>query len=684
MTIRNVQPDIPDLRDRLYMPTLQPLPSAYNSRPFVDPAFRERVLNQEDTQACTGFALAAMIEKLRYETWANGQSGEDPVRVSPYMLYYFARRHDELPGEDEEGGSTARGAMKAWSKHGACEFSLWPELRQKKSPRGDAKTKDSEMKWISDAFKRPLGAYFRVDHTSIADMHAALRESGVIYVTAMTHTGWDKVPKDGIIPFGPDVEAAGGHAFLVVGYDECGFWMQNSWGPDWANRGFARVAYRDWRKNSMDAWVGQLGVATTAQIESLEKGLSFRSVATAAGAAPMLSTNPVVSAQQINPYIINLENNGTLSDHGQFATRPEDFEELLDHYIPNAIEQFGLGEGDPIDVAIYCHGGLTPESAAAETARLWVPEIFAARIFPLFIMWETGWDDIIKNIIQDAVQKLKGAAGAGPFGWLKDTAIGLKNAALESELWKKRFENLVSLPGSLEWDEMKENAEAATKNAKGGLHQLYAVLQRAEHAALRPRLRFHLIGHSAGSVFHAYLAPALVAAGYSVDGIYFMAPACRADLFKDQLLPLYKSGKIQSYAQFHLTDTAEQQDKCTDLYLRSLLYLVSNAFELGHQVPILGMEKFVHADPALTHKPAGAAVWDHVAAPTGPASNRPVSERSNSTSHGGFNEDQDTLKAIIARMVARRVPAGNSAAKRSKAKTTLSPRGSRSVTTKPR
>jgi predicted alpha/beta hydrolase family esterase len=664
MSIRNVQPDIPDLRDRLYVPTLQPLPPTFNARPFVDPAFRERVLHQGETQACTGFALASLIEKLHYDTWADGQLGDDPVRVSPFMLYYFARRYDELPGEDEDGGSTARGAMKAWSKHGACLRELWPELRQKKGPRSDAKTKDSRMRWISDAFRRPLGAYFRVDHNSIADMHAALRETGSIYVTAMTHTGWDRVKDDGTIPFDDTCEQAGGHAFLLVGYDEHGFWMQNSWGPDWANKGFARLAYRDWRSHSMDAWVAQVGVATSAQIESLTSGLSLTGQATAAGAAPMLSTNPTVSAQQINPYIINLENNGTLSDRGQFATRPEDFEELLDHYLPNAVAEFGLGDKAPIDIAIYCHGGLTPESAAAETARQWVPAIFEARIFPLFIMWETGWQDTIRNIFRDAMAKLTGAAGAGPFGWLKDTLSGLKNSALESEMWKKRFENLVSIPGTTAWKEMKENAEAATKNPMGGLHQLAAMLKRSSYDTLRPRLRFHLIGHSAGAVFHAHLAPALAATGRGVDGIYFMAPACRSDLFKKELLPLYAKGRIKSYAQFHLTEAAEQQDKCTDLYLRSLLYLVSNAFERGREVPILGMQKFFHADPALTAKPAGAEVWDHIATPTGPGGNRPVTERSNSTTHGGFNEDQDTMKAIIARITARRSTGGTTPAKR--------------------
>ena len=41
------------------------------------------------------------------------------ARVSPRMLYELARRYDEWPGEAYEG-SSARGAIKAWAKHGVC------------------------------------------------------------------------------------------------------------------------------------------------------------------------------------------------------------------------------------------------------------------------------------------------------------------------------------------------------------------------------------------------------------------------------------------------------------------------------------------------------------------------------------------------------------------------------------
>ena len=207
-----------------------------------------------------------------------------------------------------------------------------------------------------------------------------------------------------------------------------------------------------------------------------------------------------------------------------------------------------------------------PEESAAKTARTWVPALFARKIFPVFLMWETGWADILKAIAKDAFDRVRGVAGAA--FWDKAT-----------DWWNERIENLVSGLGTLEWDEMKENAEAASKNSKGGLQMLYQELLKPEHAALRSRLRFHLIGHSAGAILHAHLGAALARAGLEVDGAYFLAPACRVDLFESKLLPLYRSGKIKSYVQFHLRDKVERQDTCINIYRRSLLYLVSNAFE---------------------------------------------------------------------------------------------------------
>jgi hypothetical protein len=98
------RPDPPDFRDRMYTPSLKPLSACYNDTPW-DQVDGVKVLNQHQTSACTGFALAAMIDHLLR------RSKRELKSVSPHMLYYFARKYDDLSVDDIDGGSTARGGL---------------------------------------------------------------------------------------------------------------------------------------------------------------------------------------------------------------------------------------------------------------------------------------------------------------------------------------------------------------------------------------------------------------------------------------------------------------------------------------------------------------------------------------------------------------------------------------------
>jgi hypothetical protein len=663
----SVRPDAPDFRDRMYSPTLNNLPATFNEKPFADSAWVKRVKDQGDTMACTGYSLSSMVERLlcvRDKAWSK--------KVSEFMMYYMARLYDELPGMDELGGSTARGGMKAWHRHGACPYEKWDSFSMNPNSAG--------TDWQNEAFKTALGAYYRVDHTSLADMHAAISETQVIYVTADIHTGW-LTPDAGKISHSSTDKILGGHAFLIVGYDQTGFWIQNSWGTSWGNTGFAHLDYSDWHQHGMDAWVGQLGVSISSVVDTVASGLDYsrRNKGVSAQAA-MLSSNNNISAQQINHYIINLENNGKLSDKGQFWTTPEDIDKLLQHHLPNALNQWGIANDKkaPIHVALYAHGGLTPEQGAANTARFWLPELYANQVFPVFFMWETGLMDTLGDIVKDA---MFGTAAAPRF-W----------GAMEDKL-DDRMETLLSKPGSIVWDQMKQNAYAASmdlslpdtfklsegdaaaegisaifrdraaagaarrvkapvatkEQSKGGLTYVKEALERMPEN-LRERLHLHLIGHSAGAIFHAHLLPHLLNGGMNVDGIYLMAPGCRVDLFDEKIWPALLDGQVRCYTQYHLHDRVELDDNCHPLpYNKSLLYLVSNSFEHGDKVPILGMQTF--AAKVEDRKPPKANVWDFIASPT--ASNAPKTHSSMSTSHGGFDNDKATRDSIIARIKTR-------------------------------
>jgi hypothetical protein len=323
--------------------------------------------------------------------------------------------------------------MKAWFNYGVCHLSFWNETSIDTKPETD--------KWIDDAFRTPVGAYFRVDHQAIPDVHAAISETGAVFATARLHEGWEN-PTKGEIQYRPSFLPMGGHAFVITGYDEDGFWIQNSWGTQWGKQGLGHMSYEDWSQNAMDAWVAQLGVYTIHRAELRAAGLDLglvttQDVVSAKAGEALLSDIPPISAQQINPYIINIGNNGLLADTGKFATTAQDLNDLVHKYLDNAKTSFGLSPTDDVDVAIYAHGGLTDEDGAAATAQQWVPALFAKKIFPIFIMWETGFWETLVDILKDALHIRDQAAG-GP---LLDTL---------TDWWDERLEAFASLPGTAE------------------------------------------------------------------------------------------------------------------------------------------------------------------------------------------------------------------------------------------
>jgi hypothetical protein len=626
---RTVVPDRLDLRDRPYIPPVGTPPRAILAGPALP------VLDQGASNACTGFALATVVHAL-----LKRRDGARAAQVSPWMLYSMARRYDEFPGYTADEGSSLRGAMKGWYKHGACRAALWrtPDM----PPAAATATKD----WWLDAARRPLGAYLRVDHRSVTDMHVALNETGILYASAICHAGWNEgfapahartrsvTPKvtppadTWRIPHRPAEASDGGHAFAIVGYTREGFLVHNSWGDRWGSGGRAILTYEDWLDHAMDCWAVQLGVET-AQHTAVAGAITLRVEA----GRVALATDATLRAREISPFIVNMENNGRLSNSGQFRTQPGDIDALMTVHLAEARRRWSLAPGTPVDVAIYAHGGLVGEDAAAATAARWIPALYERRVFPIFLMWETDLFSTIRNRLSDLVTgQPRPTAGIGD---------------LMRKFWNTRVERLLVGPGSFLWEEMKQNAERMSAESASGCALLFDALARAE-ASFGAPLRLHLIGHSAGSIAHAWIIDRWCRAGRRFDSVSFMAPAITTALFTSHVLPWVERGAaeasagggVRRYVQYHLTDHAEQHDdtcRAILLYTRSLLYLVSHSFEGGRETPLLGMERY-HAALARLHALPNTSA---VVAPSG---------ESGSTTHGGFDDDPATMRHLLSRL----------------------------------
>lgn len=628
-------PDRIDLRDWYYQPALISLPESLVSCPLIKPSM---VLDQGREGACTGFAMAAVINFLRTQQ-------KQAALVSPRMLYELARRYDEWPGEDYEG-SSARGAIKGWVKHGVCLRSAWKDDRHGITHLTDA--------IVKQAMNVPGGAYYRIRPYNVRDMHTALNETGILYATLMVHSGWSNPGAEkGSKPVSvsylnrgrkatlklPVIKrsgsADGGHAIAIVGYTPQGFIIQNSWGPGWGAGGFALLPYEDYLLHATDVWVAQLGVPVTMDLWAGDKSIDSAGLQRASRTIPLA---------EIRPHVIDVANNGELSDSGEYWTTPSDVERLFCETIPARTRGWKKRR-----ILLYLHGGLNSEADSAKRIVAMRDVMLDNEIYPLHIMWESDFLSSVANLFKDLFSQADKLAGGG----FLENLTEAKDRVLELTLARAGFRM---------WGEMKENAQLASEHSgnKGAIQLVARHVEQAKKklgSQDKAGWELHIVGHSAGSIFAAHALPLLSNLGIPLKSVQFLAPAIRVDTFKQLLLPSLESGHIPLPSLYLLSDKLEQGDSVGP-YAKSLLYLVSNAFEGSRGVPILGMQSCLEADKKLAKLFGGqvdgrpALVISEGSAPDASREKAAIAQGASvSRSHGGFDNDRLTMNSVLTRVL---------------------------------
>jgi hypothetical protein len=548
--------------------------------------------------------------------------------VSPRMLYEMARCYDEWPGENYDG-SSARGAMKGWARHGVCEQKFWTDQMH---GRGHLDAKLGEL-----ALATPAGAYYRIKHKEVRDVHAALAEVGIVYCTIMVHDGWDNPgPKTVPVKFGkkgqslPIISRKGraeaGHAIALVGYTRDGFIVQNSWGSEWGSGGFALLPYEDFLLHVTDVWVTQLGVP-------LSMDLWTRQGTTDTLSGRYRGSREIPLAE-VRPFIVDVGNNGELSKTGDYWTSEQDLERLFMETIPAEAKKRGWSKKR---VMLYLHGGLNSEIDAAKRAVAFRDKCLANEIYPLHIMWETGALETLGDVIGDLFTEADERAGGG----LLDGLWNAKDFALE----------LTASPlGGPMWSEMKENAWRVSDHRLGkGAIQLmkkYAVDSLAQVTeAERLKWELHVVAHSAGSILFSHAVDALCSLGIPFKTLQFFAPAIRIDDFAEYTLPAIKSGRCPK-ATMYILSKQQELDDTVGPYGKSLLWLVSNALEDKRETPILGMKEYIQSEASLKKLAFQEIIESDGKGATG--------AQCMSETHGGFDNDPATMNAVLSRILGKK------------------------------
>ena len=304
-------------------------------------------------------------------------------------------------------------------------------------------------------------------------------------------------------------------------------------------------------------------------------------------------------------------------------------------------------------ILLYAHGGLVSEESAIQRVADYRTAMLEAEVYPLGFVWKTDYWTTLTNML---------ARRAQPPPHRRHPRFGEGLHARPSRRRARTDRPHADRQGVLERDEGERRARLGKNRRRGtaGGRGARAPGERSEDRAPRRRPQRRLDLHAPlvqllateGRV-QGGLADGLPGQGLRIASTTLWAPACTTAVFKECYLPLLKAGRLGRFALFTLSDEAERDDHCARIYNKSLLYLVSHAFEAQPRIPlirpegaaILGMAKYVERHRPLTRLIAGGAVrW--VTAPNTAPIGSPGS--SACSAHGGFDDDQATVMSTLA------------------------------------
>jgi hypothetical protein len=189
-------------------------------------------LRQKQTNSCVAHAIAHAI-LLR---WA--VSGQVDLRpISTPALYWEARRYDGLDTMD--AGCFVRSAFHAIDDYGFCPMDAYP-LEVNGQVRNVLETPPPSIYRASFDQSHQLQRYTCLDRV---DIKRAIASGFPVTLAITVDRAFMDLSDNRVWEYVEDPNQTDTHYVCGVGYDEESLEIQNSWGQDWGDGGFARVGW---------------------------------------------------------------------------------------------------------------------------------------------------------------------------------------------------------------------------------------------------------------------------------------------------------------------------------------------------------------------------------------------------------------------------------------------------------
>lgn len=195
--------------------------------------------------SCVGWAVGYALKSYQEAVEIGQKPTDDTKTFSPSYIY------NQIKMGDCTSGSSIEQALNLLRYEGVAKLSDFPysEYNCNEKPEENIKLK---------ARQYSIADWRRVEITKRIEVKSQIASNFPIVIGMYVDEGFEMLIGDAIYS-GPSGRERGGHAMVVVGYDDAksAYKVFNSWGSNWGNNGFGWISYSAFESRVREAYVAQ-------------------------------------------------------------------------------------------------------------------------------------------------------------------------------------------------------------------------------------------------------------------------------------------------------------------------------------------------------------------------------------------------------------------------------------------